>query len=159
MRKITVCDELPMRVPPGADHDMKYNGRRMSPGTAWKIDDMSKDHIVVEVDEATCKKAAYEWKDRWIDGRSVAVFKVGADTYCQPTTEDARAKDVALGSTRKRRTKHKTIRKSAPGVAPPAVGEPEPERHTRRRSAELSDGEPIKRRGRSGPRGGLSLVD
>jgi hypothetical protein len=138
---------------------MKLTDYRLSPGTAWKINDDTKDNHVVEVGKEICAKAKHTWKARWIDGRTVVVFDVDGQEYAQPATEDDRAREVRLGSTRKVR-KLRAPRRAAPGVVQEAAGEPEPEPEKRRRKVRsLEDAAPAKRRGRSGPRGAMVLED
>jgi hypothetical protein len=157
LRKITICEDLGEKKVPGSDHSRKTSDYRMVPGTAWKTDDATGTHSVVEVSKEICAKAKHTWCSRFVDGRTVIMFSYEGQEYCQPATEDERAREVRLGSTRKVR-KLKAPRRQAPGVAEAAAGEPEPERR-QRKVRSLEDAAPAKRRGRSGPRGGMTLED
>jgi hypothetical protein len=144
MRKITVCEALGPRLVPDADHKQKLMAYALSPGTAWRLDDVSRDHHVVEVTAADCKAARPTHRSRWLDGRTVEVFQVVDALYAQPVDEDPRAKTTALGSQRKRALRK--TRRDAPGVAPEVLG-----------SVTQLEAAPTRRK-RSGPRGGLALL-
>lgn len=123
MRYITPATNLGPHKVPGADHTEKMDLFQLAPGRAWKINDETRDHTVVEVDGKVSSLAKYQWIRRWIDGRSVVVFSAGGLEFAQPTENDPKARDKSLGSTRKRRTKEP--RHDAPGVAPKADGSAE----------------------------------
>lgn len=103
MRYITPCVEVARRIPPGADHKQPFPDYRPSPGVAWRYDPVSGENVVVEIGAKTCEGLSYAWRSRWVDGRTVEDF-TGPEgvIYSQPSVDDPRAKDRALGSTHKR---------------------------------------------------------
>lgn len=64
----------------------------LTPGRAVHIDDENRSYATVEVDAIICKRAKYDYRLRFIDGRTMAVFTDGKEEWAQPTQEDPEAK-------------------------------------------------------------------
>jgi hypothetical protein len=60
----------------------------LAPGRALQLGSNNKESEVIEVDAKTCKIAEYTYCLAWVDGRTVAIFKVGAREVVQPTSPD-----------------------------------------------------------------------
>lgn len=87
MRYVTPCENTGLRKVRGVDH--KCTVYVMQKGTAFKIDDERREYPVVPIKG----EMEYTFTLRWIDGRSVAVFRdeKGAE-FAQPVIDDPRAK-------------------------------------------------------------------
>jgi hypothetical protein len=90
MRHVTVALQVGLHK---MDDGHKAYCYRLIPGTAWKIDDQTREANVMEVDSKITGRAEYTYELRWIDGRTVAIFKVDGTMYCQPIKYDKRAKE------------------------------------------------------------------
>lgn len=85
---VTPATEDGYRKIPGADHPRPVWHWKLTPGTAYHIDDLARTNDEVEITPAMAKRAVPTYNLRFIAGRSVVVFMLDNKQIAQPIAFD-----------------------------------------------------------------------
>jgi hypothetical protein len=117
---VTNCIELGVKK---NDHGQLYYTYRMAPGQAWRIDDVGREHKAVEVSAADARKAEAADLIRFINNKTVVVFKLGDVELAQPLPikENAHVGKVKQAAPQRRPAASRAPRQDRPVVREPAA--------------------------------------